>query len=140
MNLTIIEPEQAEQFAPHVQRLMEGRQFPEPIPYDWRFVVEKAKANRWQIWFLFEDGEPPEMMMVTFVSTLPVGRICNLELVTGEGFLQLAAKSPVFEAWCRAQNIFRLTANTPAPLAKYARRWGWKSGNTSVYKDLETRN
>lgn len=123
-----------------VKRLMEDAEFPTPLLYDYRFVVERVKDRAWQLWLLFEDAEEPSLMMVTWLSQFPAGKLCFIEMVCGEGLVKLLEKGSVFDNWCKMEGVDLMRSTTRPSIAKFCEKLGWRQGTTSIFKWVERIN
>lgn len=124
------------QWGPVVKALMEGQKWPQPLLYDAQFAMERVYLGQWQLWLGFATGEEPSIMMLTWVHLYPAGKLCFIELVCGEGLVNLAENMSAFDNWCRQESISVVQASAHPVLAKFAGRNGWRAGNVSVYRRL----
>lgn len=127
-------------FKPIVEQLMEGREYPVPLLFDSDFVMLQAWKGEWQLWFVFEQGQMPSMMMVTTVDEFPGGKVCTILLVVGEDFFSYASNMGKFEAWLAHEGVQVLQTWTPPTLAKRSERYGFKQSNVLVFKDYRRMN
>jgi hypothetical protein len=120
-----------------IEALMEGKEYPQPMLYNARFVMDRVAAGEWQLWFAFEVGEDPHLMMLTQVNTFPGGKVLDVELVVGRGVFDIFARLPNFEDWCRFEKI-SIIRSTPRPeVAELLSRHGWTKSCVQIYKELE---
>lgn len=121
----------------HVERLMDAAKFPGPLLYDWRYVIEKAMRGEWQIWFMFEEGDDPTLMMITWVQQFPGGKQCFIELLCGEGLMNFLQYGGVFDNWLKLEGIDLVRGSTRPSIAKFLSRHGWQTGSTAIFKRTE---
>lgn len=121
-----------------VQQLMDTSEWPQPLLYDYRYVVEKVFRGEWQLWLLHDEGQAPKLMMLTWGRQLPFGKMCFIELVCGEGLMDLIGCGGVFDNWLRFQNIDLVQSSTRPEIARMLAKVGWQTGNTAVFRWRET--
>lgn len=124
-------------YGPTVQRMLQERPYPQPMLYDVPFIMERVYHGDWQLWFLVEDDQP-QMMILTYVNAYPAGKQCYIEMVVGEGLLDLTKLGAVFDAWCKEEGIVLTTATPLEAIARIAMKQGWQSGHRLIYKWMET--
>lgn len=130
----LVEGSEIGAFAGIVQELMGAAKFPAPLLYDFRYVIEKVFRGEWQLWVMFESGEVPELMMVTWAAQMPFGKLCFIELVCGEGLAELLSLNQVFDNWLKFQNIDLVQSTTRPEIARMLTKAGWQTGNQLVYR------